>query len=101
MGSTALTASRGTRWARSSRAPLRTPRTCTVHNPDDPFIDPSDVRYAAESAARGLEVRETHVAVDHVKTLFAVPKTIFSLSPRARGQRAALAPAAGKLAEVE
>ena len=51
-----------------------------VYNPDDPFIDPSDVRYAAElGRACGLEVRETHVAVDHVKTLFAVPKTIFSL----------------------
>jgi hypothetical protein len=51
-----------------------------VYNPDDPFMRVEDIREAAALAAKcGLPVRETYVAVDHIKGLFSIPKTIFGL----------------------
>lgn len=51
-----------------------------LYNPDDPFIDSKDVRYAAQLARdAGLNVREAVVEVDHVKALFAMPRTVFDL----------------------
>jgi hypothetical protein len=51
-----------------------------LYNPDDPFLDPDAVRYAAsEAAACGVPVQETHVQADHIKALFVQPKTIFNV----------------------
>ena len=51
-----------------------------MYNPDDPFMSIPDVQKAAERAtARGLRVTEAPVSVDHVKALFAIPKTVEAL----------------------
>ena len=72
-----------------------------VYNPDDPFIDPKDVGHAADLARQcGITCQETHVGVDHVKTLFAVPKTIFTLLDGSAQKREELF-AAGKAPTID
>ena len=48
----------------------------------------------------GITCQETHVGVDHVKTLFAVPKTIFTLLDGSAQKREELF-AAGKAPAID
>jgi len=51
-----------------------------LYNPEDPFISAQDVTVAADLARSvGLRVKQVQVAADHVKAIFKMPRTIFSL----------------------
>lgn len=53
--------------------------TIFVYNPEDPFINPTDVKNTmARATELGCKVEEVNVKHDHVQTLFRQPKAIFN-----------------------
>ncbi|CAE8601723.1 unnamed protein product [Polarella glacialis] len=59
---------------------VRSPETVVfLHNPEDPYLDKSDVKNTVAAASQfGPLVSEQHVTTGHIKTLFRKPKNVFS-----------------------
>lgn len=78
----------------SARRPAALPKLILLHNPSDPFLDPTDVQLTASLAsAVGIPTVVLPVRYDHVQALFASPRTIFDVlgATKTSGKAAAMA----------